>query len=51
MSFLTNKCLNCGKLINDSSEVCSQKCANEYYEYVFEEPLSENPNFKTKISK
>ncbi len=44
-----NKCLNCGTIISDKAEVCSQSCAEEYFEYVFEEKLSDHPEFKTKI--
>ncbi len=44
-----NKCLNCGKIIDERSEVCSQECAKEYFEYVFDEKLEDHPEFKTKI--
>lgn len=44
-----NKCLNCGEQIRDGFDVCTQKCAEEYYKYVFEEKLSDNPDFDSKI--
>lgn len=44
-----NKCLNCGKIIGEDFEVCSKKCASEYFEYVFDEKLKDHPEFKTKI--
>ena len=43
------KCLNCGCIIDDRSEVCSQKCADEYFRYVFDEELSDHPEFEIKI--
>jgi predicted nucleic acid-binding Zn-ribbon protein len=45
-----SKCLNCGKIIQEGFEVCSQKCAKEYFEYVFEEKLADHPEFQTKIA-
>lgn len=44
------KCLNCGKIIEDDSEVCSQQCSEEYFEYVFDEKLKDHPEFKVKIA-
>lgn len=44
-----NKCLNCGTIISDKAEVCSQSCAEEYFEYVSGEKLKDHPEFKTKI--
>jgi len=44
-----NKCLNCGKEINDNAEVCSVECSEEYFRYVFGEELKDHPEFKTKI--
>lgn len=44
-----NKCLNCGKIIGKNFEVCSQKCAKEYFKYVSGEKLEDHPEFKTKI--
>jgi len=43
------KCLNCGCRIDERSEVCSQNCADEYYRHVFDEELSDHPEFKTRI--
>ena len=43
------KCLNCGTQIKDGYNVCSQKCAEEYFEYIFEEKLEDNPEFNSKI--
>ena len=45
------KCLNCGKLIKNDSEVCSKSCADEYFKYVFGEDLNDHPEVKTKIDK
>ncbi len=45
-----NKCLNCGKIIDERSEVCSQECAKEYFEYVYDEKLEDHPEFTTKIA-
>lgn len=36
-------------MISRNSEVCSKKCASEYFEYVFEEKLEDHPEFTTKI--
>ena len=44
-----NKCLNCGCKISDDAEVCSKKCSEEYFEYVFEEKLEDHPEFKVKV--
>lgn len=45
-----NKCLNCGNSISNDAEVCSQQCAEDYFEYVSDgEKLKDHPNFKIKI--
>ena len=44
------KCLNCAIVIPDDAEVCSQNCAEEYFEYVFDEKLEDHPEFKIKIA-
>ena len=44
-----NKCLNCGKIIHEGYDTCSQKCAKEYFRYVFGEELDVHPEFDSKI--
>ena len=44
-----NKCLNCGKEISSSAEVCSVECSEEYFRYVSGEELKDHPEFKTKF--
>lgn len=44
-----NKCLNCGKIIGENYDVCSDECAKEYFRYVFDEELDDHPEFDSKI--